>query len=183
MASSQITVPVASLPFPQTSPLASIPLEVLLQIVRQLKTPEYGNLRLTCKEIEGSLLNSFSREFFTKRQFMISPFSLQALVDISRSRLGPSLSQVIIGLEQPFKSLRSQIPPYNHASLDTPSQDLLVQEYINNMSFNNTCHDVEMLVEAFSNLPNLVTVGLRDFNSRSRYRDFPDITWKSMCAF
>lgn len=36
-----------------------------------------------------------------------------------------------------------------------------------------------MLVEAFSNLPHLVAVGLRDFNSQTRHRDAPNSAWRS----
>ena len=55
----------------------------------------------------------------------------------------------------------------------------LIQEYVDHMTLLNTGHDVEMLAEAFSNLVNLETIGMRDFNSRSRRRDHPNVEWKS----
>jgi hypothetical protein len=147
--------------------LISIPLEVLLQITSNLTTPEYGNLRCTCKQIEATLFNSFSREFFAKRQFMFTEFSLQALVDISKSRLSSCLSHVILGLERP--SLR-QLPPPSPLVYPPvwPRNNRFLQECVDHMSFIDTCQDVEMLTEAFSNLRNLETIGMRDFYSRSR---------------
>jgi hypothetical protein len=163
--------------------LVSIPLEVLLQITSNLTTPEYGNLRCTCKHIEATLFNSFSREFFSKRQFMFTEFSLQALVDISKSRLALCLTHVIFGLERP--SLKNFTPPTSHMATNPQSNfrvknNRLLQEYIDHMSLINTGQDVEMLAEAFSNLANLETIGMRDFNSRSRNRDYPNTEWKSM---
>lgn len=43
----------------------------------------------------------------------------------------------------------------------------------------NSGQDVDMLTEAFSNLEHLDTVGMRDFNSRTRYRDSPRNEWRS----
>ena len=158
--------------------LASIPLEIFLQIASNLTTVEYGNLRRTCKAVEEALFSSFSHEFFSKKQFMISEFSLQALVDISNSRLATCLKHVIIGLERPFEE------PYNglftaHGIRLQPSQTVKYhQGQANHVTFINTSTDVEMLVESFSKLPNLLTVGMRDFCSNSRRRD--STQWKSV---
>ncbi|EMR72374.1 putative f-box domain-containing protein [Eutypa lata UCREL1] len=84
----------------QPSRLLSMPLEVLLHISSYLTTPEYGMLRRTSKHLEASFFKPFAREFFTKRQFMLTEFSLQALVDISKSRFADYLSHLIIGLER-----------------------------------------------------------------------------------
>lgn len=146
---------------------------MLKKVTSNLTTPEYGNLRLTCKSIESTLLEAFTREFFTKRQFMLTEFSLQALVDISKSRFGKHIKHVIIGLERPSRpSGGSTIAPFftNPMSLD----------YVRHMTLLNTDQDVEMLAEAFSNLKNLETIGIRDFYSRSRNRDYPNNQWKSM---
>lgn len=103
-------------PPPQTpSRLLSIPLEVLLSITSNLPTPDYCSLRSTCKHVETQLHNAFSREFFTKRQFMISEFSLQSFIDISKSRYSTCLTHVIIGTER--------IPPPNLHRWATPDSD------------------------------------------------------------
>src|SRR5688500_18577776 len=80
--------------------IKELPLEVLLRITHSLKTEELGNFRLTCRGIEGLLHNSFAREFYSCKQFMISDFSLQALIDISKSRMGRHLTKLQIGFEQ-----------------------------------------------------------------------------------
>lgn len=45
--------------------------------------------------------------------------------------------------------------------------------------FTETGHARDMLVDAFSNLPNLRTVGLRDYNATGRYRDGENALWRS----
>ncbi|KAE8441036.1 hypothetical protein EG329_006073 [Mollisiaceae sp. DMI_Dod_QoI] len=161
------------------SHLISIPLEVLLQITSSLTTPEYGNLRRTCKTIEASLFSSFSREFFTKRQFMVTEFSLQALVDISKSRYSTSLKHVIFGLERPILPNFRLLSHVGNGSNRPVLRNRLVQEYVSYLGLVNTGEDVEMLAEAFSNLASLETIGVRDFYSRSRNRDYPRVEWKS----
>jgi len=166
---------------PQSSPLAAVPIEVLLQINRHLTTPEYGNLRLTCKHIEDQLLLAFAKEFFKKRQFMFTEFSLQAFIDISKSRFGSNLKHVIFGLEQPSTSIPLGPPPTFQATHppDLAQKNRLTMDWFNHSSFLDTGRNVEMLAEAFSALPSLETIGMRDFNSRSRFRDAPHTAWNS----
>ncbi|KAI1275252.1 hypothetical protein F5Y07DRAFT_370242 [Xylaria sp. FL0933] len=145
--------------------LLNIPLEVLLQITSHLTTPEYGYLRRTCKQIEALLFGAFAREFFSKRQFALLEFSIQALVDIAKSRLGPSLTHLIIHLEH---------PDY-HASPGGDDTYVRWNQYhaesAKHWEFIRTGLDVEMLSEALSHLPNLETIGMRDFYSKTRRRD------------
>lgn len=162
-----------------SSKLLVLPLEVLLTVASHLTTSEYGHLRLTCKHLETSLFSAFSREFFYKRQFMLTEFSLQALVDISCSRLAPSMTHVIISLDRPASTALHLVLPNGHGH-DPAKANNLRREYIDHLSLINGSHDVDMMAEAFGNLPNLDTVSLRDFNSRSRYRDGGD--WKSYGA-
>ncbi|TRX98716.1 hypothetical protein FHL15_000058 [Xylaria flabelliformis] len=156
--------------------LLNVPLEVLLQITSYLTTPEYGYLRRTCKQLEALLFGAFSREFFSKRQFALIEFSIQALVDIAKSRLGPSLTHLIIHIEHPFS-------PFSYPTRPPASREMAVRdnryraESINHMEFINTGLDVEMLSDAVKHLPNLETIGIRDFYSRNRTRD--DTVWHS----
>jgi len=155
------------------APLLNIPLEVLLLITSHLTTPEYGNLRATCRHIEASLFTSFSKEFFSKRQFALMEFSIQALVDIAKSRLGPSLTHLIIHLEHPEVSF---LPRYRHINNDDLAGDAAAHNRILAQSlahavFISTGRDFEMLSEAIRHLPNLETIGMRDFHSNSRTRD------------
>ncbi|KAG9971971.1 hypothetical protein KCU98_g13542, partial [Aureobasidium melanogenum] len=63
--------------------LLDLPPELLLRVSAFLTTSELGKFRLTSKNIEAVLFDSFAREFFTKKQFMLEQLSLQALIDIS----------------------------------------------------------------------------------------------------
>ena len=94
----------------------TLPLEVLLNITRHLPTPDYCNVRLASKYFEEQLLNAFSKEYFTKRQFMITEFSLQALIDISKSRFSSCLTHIILGLEKPsFSQILYGANPFGDA--------------------------------------------------------------------
>lgn len=115
---------------------------------------------------------TFIKEFFTLKQFMMADFSLQVLIDISKSRLGPHLRRVHFGLDrfaenprQNFADLR-QLARYRQ--LFSNQFTLWYAPYLN-----------KMLIEAFQNLPNLEDVVIRDFNSRKRGRDGFDAQWHS----
>ncbi|KAI1819374.1 hypothetical protein F4861DRAFT_141034 [Xylaria intraflava] len=155
--------------------LLNIPLEVLLQITSYLTTPEYGCLRRTCKQLEASLFGAFAKEFFSKRQFALLQFSIQALVDISKSRLGPSLTHLIIHLEYPHASSDGPVGPMGSMPIDDLSNSVRHNrsyvECISHYEFITTGLDVEMLTDAIKRLPNLETIGIRDFHSKNRHRD------------
>jgi hypothetical protein len=167
-----------------TSPsgLVSIPAEMLLQITSYLTTPELGNVRLTCKSIEESLLASFTREFFTKRQFTFTEFSLQALFDISRSRFSTTLTHVLFGIEKASLERVAQSGSYANTRSERAQANRRLEGYVSHLAFMNTGQDFEILSEAFSNLQNLEVVGMRDFYSRSRTRDWPFVEWRSKSA-
>ncbi|KAI3341993.1 hypothetical protein F4824DRAFT_270903 [Ustulina deusta] len=146
--------------------LLNVPLEVLLQITSHLTTPEYGHLRRSCKQMDALLFGAFAREFFSKRQFALIEFSIQALVDIAKSRLGPSLTHLIIHLEHPHAGAS------HHSAAEASVQhNQYHAEAVNHWEFITTGLDVEMLSDALAHLPNLETIGMRDFHSSSRCRD------------
>ncbi|KAI1133641.1 hypothetical protein F5Y10DRAFT_228248 [Nemania abortiva] len=152
--------------------LLDVPLEMLLQITSYLTTSEYGNLRRTCKRLEVMLFGDFAKEFFSKRQFALTEFSIQALVDIAKSRLGPSLTHLIIHLEHPYQERQSNpVPPPVPFSEIERKENCFLIECINHYQFITTGLDAEMLTDAVKHLPNLETIGMRDFNSKNRNRD------------
>jgi len=116
---------------------------------------------------------------------MFTEFSLQALVEISKSRLSLSLKHVIFGLERPlmrsnFHGQPVSADPQANAHVQS---NRFRQECVDHMSLLSTNQDVEMLAEAFSNLYNLDTIGIRDWSSRTRNRDYPHNYWNSECYF
>ena len=75
-----------------TASLLRLPPELMLRISTNLTTHELACFRSTCKQVETNLFESFAREFFTKRQFMLEEVSLQALVGIANHKtLAPYL--------------------------------------------------------------------------------------------
>lgn len=153
------------------SPMLTLPPELLLRISTYLTTPQLGCFRQSCKGVETALFKDFAKEFFTKRQFMIEHVSLQALVDIANyPTLSQRLSEVIISTHT-FASNPMHISQIDNACYEAEyvSRDVLLQ----------TGKARDMLVEAFSKLPHLRTVGLRDYNGRGRLRDGEDAQWRS----
>ncbi|XWX00249.1 hypothetical protein V2A60_008269 [Cordyceps javanica] len=155
------------------SPLLRLPLELLLRVSHHLTTVELGCLRLTCRHVEQSLFPSFAREFFRHKQFNLTEFSLEALVDISRSRMAPHLRHLHIGLEsishaRMCHTHRSPAATHRHNRLHT-----------HHWILSATGHDVVLLARALAALPNLEDVVLRDSNSTRRSRDGPGAAWNS----
>lgn len=96
---------------------------------------------------------------------MITPFSLQTLVDISRHpTLGPCMTHLIIGLDY-FKAIPpvyiSRPEDYAQCKLAADVQDSLL----------DTGLAMQLFSTAFLNLRNLENVDVRDFTSPTRYRD------------
>jgi hypothetical protein len=76
-----------------TAHLLRLPPELMLRISAHLTTLDLGSFRLTCKQVETNLFESFAREYFSKRQFMIEQVSLEALVGIANHKtLAPYLN-------------------------------------------------------------------------------------------
>lgn len=162
------SVPTAGCPFQK------VPLEVLLRITNFLTTPELGNVRRTCSSIERSLYFTFVKEFFTRKQFMLSDDSLQALIDISKSRLSDHLRMVQFGLER--------YPSYPYSRGDDQRDSKFLQRHAGMLTLWSTGYHRDMLAEAFGNLKNLDEIVIRDFNSTRRTRDGPVAQWTSYGA-
>lgn len=165
-----VNSPTAPLP---SCPFQKVPLEVLLRITCFLTTPELGKVRLTCRSIEQSLDTTFVKEFFARKQFMLSDDSLQALIDISKSRLGVHLRMVHFGLDH------YPTPLALRRNANDESDKRLLERYANMFTLWSTGYHRDMLSEAFRNLPNLEDVVIRDFNSHKRSRDGLFQQWTS----
>jgi len=58
--------------------LPQLPVELIELIARNLvDTPNLSALRLTCRDIYSKSFDYFGKEYFTRKQFMLSEFSLQ----------------------------------------------------------------------------------------------------------
>lgn len=155
------------------SPLLSLPLEILLRITYYLKTDELCKVRLCCKLAEELLLGSFTREYFSRRQFALVEPSVKAFVDISKSRFRHHLTAVHVSIE----TLTGFFPSSNWNITDeTPRvRDLVAMNTLLWTSGQLT----ELLATGFQNLPNLKAVVVRSRDSDKRYRDYPNTRWRS----
>lgn len=162
---------------PQTeSWLVQIPLEVLIRITYFISTIDLGNVRLSCKALEQGVFSFFSHEFFRKKQFMVSSDSLQALIDISKHpTLSPYLKHVIISTDRPTMSQWVQ----DRNAGARARLELAVADHMQLLAAGGLR---DMLADAFTNLTNLETVDIRDFDSRSRNRDGFGAQWRSYGA-
>ncbi|KAI1213980.1 uncharacterized protein F4807DRAFT_410018 [Annulohypoxylon truncatum] len=131
--------------------LITMPLEVLIEITSYLDTPSYCAVRLTCRGIETALFRTFAQKYFRKIRFMRTDFSLQVLVDISKSRFSSYLQHVIIStrLLSPKRGFSVRRPPTDERDNGLIKFNQLCSDQ---MVLLETSHDQEMLVEAFRNL-------------------------------
>ncbi|CAK7271890.1 hypothetical protein SEPCBS119000_004838 [Sporothrix epigloea] len=153
--------------------LSRLSAELLLRVTRDLTTTELCAVRSCSRTLECALRDLFLREFFWRRQFMLTEFSLQTLLAIAQHPLmSQSLRHVSIGVEE-YVTTDCRPPDGEVQSvnlmLDTARQKALLANG----------RALQLLATAFSLLPNLQTVQLRDYPSRTRYRDGPSEAWSS----
>ena len=156
---------------PATSPIMQVPLEVLLRITGFLSTVDLGSVRRSCRAIEQMLYHSFTREFFTRRQFMISNISLQALLDMSKSRMGSHIHRLQFGLHE-------IVEPDSDGHYYP--RDMKV--FSDHKELINSGRERQIIAEALKGLENLEDVVIRDFNSRTRTREGRFAEWNSYGA-
>jgi hypothetical protein len=141
--------------------ILDLPTELVVSISSHLSTKDLGTMRRSCKQLEKHLFETFAREFFTKRQFMVEHVSLQALVGIANH---PTLSQYLVEVLISTDRFNTH-PTHPHH----PSREM----------FFRTGEARDMLAEAFSKLSNLRVVGLRDYDGPNRSRDGSHASWRS----
>ncbi|KAL5442692.1 hypothetical protein PMIN07_004386 [Paraphaeosphaeria minitans] len=158
--------------------LNALPLELLVHLIATyLPTKDLGALRLANKYLEKVLFDTFAKEFFTKKQFMLSTASLQTLVSISRhSAFNKTLRHVIIGLE----SFDATDVASLSGTMSCAQYDAFQKGYADQFAVSSSGRDQALLTEAFRNLQNLDTVGIRDYEASGRVRD--DDRWRSYGA-
>lgn len=141
--------------------LLSLPAEILGEIGAALAVADYANLRLTCQHVDRCTFSYFARQFFHRRKFFRGPASLDALLQISQSRLAPYLEHVVLGTE-----LLERDPPADAMHLD---QMAYMAVYCEQTSLLASGWDRDALVQAFSRLPKLRAVEVEDFDDRKKF--------------
>ncbi|KAK8087682.1 hypothetical protein PG997_002643 [Apiospora hydei] len=138
--------------------LLSLPLELLLHVSSYLDTPECGSLRLSCKQVENALYLTFARDNFTKRQHMLTESSLQALLDISKSRLAPFVKTLFIGTDLYSSDGLKHIthlhahPNLHRGSAGAVRRSKFVAQSSSQEALLNSGYDMELLTAALGNL-------------------------------
>ncbi|KAL8378073.1 hypothetical protein RB595_008665 [Gaeumannomyces hyphopodioides] len=156
--------------------ISDMPAEIIIKISRSLTTQELGNLRLASKRTEAATFLPFAREFFFKKQFMFTEFSLQTLIDIAEHpQLGPQLSHLVLGLDRYTEHGSNGAVHFNH-SVELQTAELITRRTAQKCLLDSGVAR-DMLAHAFQRLPGLQTVGIRDFCSNTRNRDRG--TWHS----
>ncbi|OTA69464.1 hypothetical protein K449DRAFT_384401 [Hypoxylon sp. EC38] len=147
--------------------LTTLPVEILIQIASYLDTPNYQAFRLTCRGIEDSLFRAFAQQYFRKIQFMRTEYSLQALVDISKSRLSSYLRHVVITTH--LLGPRSPSARPRPWSIESDTREEKYSRMCDDQAvFLSIGYDQDMLVEAFRNLK-LEVVGIHTQPSHYPY--------------
>lgn len=168
---------------PQQTSLTSLPVELLISIASYLSTAELLSFRLTSRAIEVALFNDFAAYYFAKKQFMLTYESLQCLVEIS---LHPKLSTVLQHVILSIEKYHPRIPPVdlqgNDLSTSASQSDKYFQGFYDQTALLNSGHSRDLLAQAFRNLRNLKTIGLRDYNNGRRWRDGEGAEWRAYGA-
>lgn len=166
--------PATPIDMQQGSSLARLPAEILTRITRWLTTPEYSAVRRTCKMVERKTFSQWSHEFFRKKQFMISSFSLNALIEIAEH---PELKFVLRHLI--IASDTIEVNSHHLLSRTDAQIKARVAAGEDQHFLLATGNWITKLGTAMKLLPNLTTIDIRNFNSRTRFRDGPNAAWKS----
>ncbi|CAK7271369.1 hypothetical protein SEPCBS119000_004568 [Sporothrix epigloea] len=153
--------------------LARLPLEILLHITRQLNTADYGAVRLCSRTLEHSLRYFFLNEYFQCKQFMLTELSLQRLLAFAQHPdISQTLCNVTIGVEGFCRGYK------NHPE-DEELATTLIMLAADQKALMANGRAVQMLSAAFSLLPNLVTVRLRDGDSCMQFPNGSYASWSS----
>lgn len=146
-----------------TDMLSSLPVELLTIVVGHLEWEDYAACRLTCRRIEAVMFSSFACDSFTTCRVMRTPESIQTLIDISKSRLGPFVKQIGVSTEV----LRSTNESSRGSQPSRPSQ--VPSLTIDQDAFISTGCDREMLAEALLNLKSVQLIQIRNVYRSTLY--------------
>ncbi|KAF2478321.1 uncharacterized protein BDR25DRAFT_207935, partial [Lindgomyces ingoldianus] len=174
-----------------------------------IDSTDFFNLRLACLELEKKTRHAFGQRFFTSRKFMLTPWSLKALSEISlHSTFSKSLRELSFGperltgyaLKRPIEDIDEittvqgfggwtyraplRIPPTWETDFSATFTSLREEQAEMEVGY----EDERMLLDVFQNLPNLkiVTVEMVPclrFNQGIRINPFQNLGWGARALF
>ncbi|CAK7271892.1 hypothetical protein SEPCBS119000_004839 [Sporothrix epigloea] len=153
--------------------LSRLPAELLLRITRDLATTELCAVRSCSRSLERSLRHFFLLEFFQRKKFMLTDFSLQTLLAIAQHpAMSQELRHVTIGVED-FCIGDRGLPQSEE------QRTSLIMAAAQQQALLANGRALYLLAAAFSLLPNLETVQLSNTPSYTRFREGPQAAWHS----
>ncbi|CAK7271379.1 hypothetical protein SEPCBS119000_004573 [Sporothrix epigloea] len=158
---------------PGSDYLSRLPVELLLRITRQLNTNELCAVRLCSRTLEHALRYFFLYEYFRRRQFMLTELSLQTLLAFAQHPdISQTLCHVMIGVEDFCRGYRDYPD-------DKKLATTLTMLAANQKALMANGRAIRLLSAAFSLLPNLETVELRDEYPYMELRNGSYVAWSS----
>nr|OQO19889.1 hypothetical protein B0A51_13392 [Rachicladosporium sp. CCFEE 5018] len=154
---------------------AELPVELVSNISCRLGIDDVRSLRLSSKTIEEKCFHEFATEWFSSKAIHFTTDSLGVLVDISRERLAKYVKDVRI-LTTMFSDHTLSCPSggHNHCRQSTRQAEAYRFYVQDQAKLKEKGDDRKMLIEAFSNLLSLKTVGMLDadalLSSETDYR-------------
>lgn len=127
----------------------------------RLPSEDLFNLRLTCVDLDAKSFHHFTETYFKAKQFMYSRYALDALVKMSKSRLGHYVRVLALGPQF------SQHGFYEKGIAKKVEDKTLrwVNEYEEeNRDMEHNGLDNLMLHEALQNMPNCEEIEFRDYS-------------------
>lgn len=144
--------------------ITDLPEELISNIAGRLFSDDVAAFRLTCKTLERKSLHEFATEYFHEKCFMITTESLTVLVGIANSEKLRGYFHGVRIMTALFSDRAFGCPNgCNCAWQPTIKQAEAYRTYINDQkTLKQSGLDQEMLVDAFSKLPNLSNISIDD---------------------
>lgn len=146
-----------------TDILSYLPVELLTIVVAHLEWKDYAACRLTCRRIEAAMFSCFASSCFTRCRVMRTQESMQTLIEISKSRLGPFVKRLSVSAEvlRSTEGSSRDSHPSGHPLKTrlTADQDVFI----------STGCDREMLTEALLSLKSVQLIQIRNVYSAASY--------------
>ncbi|KAF2802123.1 uncharacterized protein BDZ99DRAFT_364087, partial [Mytilinidion resinicola] len=129
-----------------------------------LESHDFLNLRLTSRHLKEQTEKAFGRRYFKTRKIMLSPYSINALLAMSKhAQLAQFIRHITIGLERLQYNYHDAFRPCQISALREWKEKYhekyhfrLVEQEL--MERYNT--DARILAQVFASLPNLESVGV-----------------------
>ncbi|KAF2495399.1 hypothetical protein BU16DRAFT_527268 [Lophium mytilinum] len=150
---------------PKPFNLTGLPGDILHIVANEhLESLDFFNLRLTSKHLRERTEKAFGRRYFKTKKFMLSPMSLNALLDISKhAQLGQFVRHISIGSERLQSNYLHAFEPASRSATEVWRKEYF-EKYSTFVAdqerMERNGDDVQILAQVFESLPNLESVSM-----------------------